>query len=77
MSPVASQQKHVIKANLVRCLKMIAIYMVTGICRSVLKKDLFFKLQHKVTILYSSLTSFKNVKLAETFSMKKRQKCKK
>ena len=41
------------------------------------KKDLFSKLQHKVNIMYSSLTFFlKNVKLAGTFSMKKRQKCK-
>ena len=58
MSPVASQQKHVIKANLAKCLKMVA--MVTDICRSVPKRIyfLFSKLQHKVTILYSSLTSF-------------------
>ena len=56
MLPVALQQKHVIKPNLAGCLKMDA--MVTGICRSVPKKDLLSKLQHKLTILYSSLTSF-------------------
>ena len=34
------------------------VAMVTDMCRSVPKRIFFYKLQHKVTILKNSLTSF-------------------
>ena len=39
------------------------VSMVTGMCRSVPKKDLFYKLPYKVTILRNTETSFGTSKM--------------
>ena len=71
MSPVA---KHVLKANLTRCFKLVA--MATGICRSVPKRIYF--LNNNIRLLFCTATwlLLKNVKLAGTFNMKKPQESK-